>query len=239
MRIYIDVETIPSQIMGAREAARAGVKPPANYKKPETIAAWWAEEGEAAVERAYRAQALDASQGELVAISWATDDAEPQTSIRGPGEDERLVLVRFCAGIQTLVEDAAVPGPDGQSIWQPDPYFIGHHIGGFDLPFIWRRSIILGIRPPWKLPTPAAREGKDYGDTMRLWAGHRDTISLDRLCQALGIPSPKADGMDGGAVFDAWLAGDLDRIAEYNRGDVAAVRQVWQRLNWEVSHDAA
>jgi len=64
MRIYIDVETIPGQIMGAKEAARAGVKPPANYKKPETIAAWWAEEGEAAVERAYRAQALDAAQGE-------------------------------------------------------------------------------------------------------------------------------------------------------------------------------
>lgn len=148
MRIYIDAETIPSQIMGAREAARSGVKPPANYKKPETIAAWWEEEGQAAAERAYRAQALDAAQGELVAISWATDDTEPATAIRGPGEDERLVLARFFAGIQTLVEDAAVPGPDGQSIWQPDPYFIGHHIGGFDLPFIWRRSIILGIRPP-------------------------------------------------------------------------------------------
>jgi len=45
--------------------------------------------------------------------------------------------------------------------------------------------------------------------------------------------------MDGGQVFDAWLAGDLDRIAEYNRGDVAAVRQVWHRLNWEgVGHAA-
>lgn len=238
MRIYIDCETAPSQIMGAREAARAGVKPPANFKKPESIAAWWAEEGEAAVERAYRAQALDASQGELVAISWATDDTEPQTAIRGPGEDERLVLVRFFAAIQTLLEGAAVPGPDGQSIWQPDPYFIAHN-APFDLGFIWRRSIVLGIRPPWKLPSPAAREGRDYGDTMRLWAGHRDTISLDRLCQALGIPSPKADGMDGGAVLDGWMAGELDRIVRYNQADVLAVRAIWQRLNWEVASHAA
>ena len=238
MRIYFDIETVPSQIMGAREAARAGVKPPGSYKKPETIAAWWQDEGEAAVERAYRAQALDASVGEIASISWAADDGDVQTAIRAHGEDERIVLVRFFAGVQSLIDAASIPLANGQDPWQPDPYFIAHN-APFDLGFIWRRSAVLGIRPPWKMPTPAAREGKDYGCTMRLWAGPRDTISLDRLCTALGIQSPKSDDMDGGKVYDAWRAGELDRIAEYNRQDVLAVRAIWHRLNWEGGDHAA
>ncbi len=39
--------------------------------------------------------------------------------------------------------------------------------------------------------------------------------------------------MDGSQVFDAWLAGELDRIAKYNAADVIATRAIWHRLQWE------
>lgn len=234
MRIYFDVETIPSQIMGAREVARAEVKCPASYKKPESIAGWWASEGEAAIERAYRDQALDATQGELVAISWAEDGGEVQTLIRERGGDERELLSSFFAGIQGLLEANAVIGVDGRNTWNPEPYFIAHN-AAFDLGFVWRRAVILNVRPSFNLPAPGrAKEGKDYGDSMAAWAGFRGTVSLHRLCLALGIPSPKASGMDGGAVFDHWLSGQYEEIAAYNQADVLAVRSIWQRLNWEV-----
>jgi predicted PolB exonuclease-like 3'-5' exonuclease len=68
---------------------------------------------------------------------------------------------------------------------------------------------------------------------MMAWAGYKNTIGLDRLCRALGIPSPKADGMDGSQVFDLWQADNHDAIRIYNAADVAAVRACWWRLNFE------
>ena len=68
---------------------------------------------------------------------------------------------------------------------------------------------------------------------MAAWAGKRGTIGLDKLCKALSVPTPKGDGMDGSQVFDAWLAGELDRIAKYNAADVVATRAIWHRLQWE------
>jgi hypothetical protein len=72
MRLYFDIESIPSQAPDARDLVRATIKPPATYKKAETIAKWWEEDAPAAIEEAYRKQALDATSGELItAIAYA------------------------------------------------------------------------------------------------------------------------------------------------------------------------
>lgn len=231
MRIYIDVETIPSQAPDARDLVRATIKPPATHKKPETIAKWWAEDAPAAIEEGYRKQALDATSGELISIAWCSDTSEVKTVTRAPGEPEVELLDSFFSGVTKLLRDEAVTGADGLTCWPSDPHFIAHN-AAFDLGFLWRRAIILGIPAPFRLPSPIAREGRDFGCTMLTWAGHRGTVSLDRLCRALGIESPKGD-LDGSKVFDAWLAGEVDRIAHYNAADAAAVRSIWRRLNWE------
>lgn len=232
MRIYLDLETLPSLAPDARELARQAVKPPGNMKKAETIAAWWNEEGEAATEEAYRRQALDAASGELCAIGFASDDSDPVSLVRGIEEPECELIRRAFAGIQAVLDEGAIVAPNGHNFPDP-PFFIGHNAGGFDLPFLWRRCVVRGIRPPFRVPGPSAREGKDYGDTMSAWAGYRGTIGLDRLCRALGIPSPKAGGVDGSKVFDLWQAGELEAIARYNRQDVEAVRAIWWRLQFE------
>jgi hypothetical protein len=231
MRIYVDLETLPSLATDALELARAGVKPPGNYKKAETIAAWWESEGETAAMEAHRKQALDAASGELCAVGFASDDSEPVSLVRDRHEPEPDFLRRALAGVDALFDTFASVGPDGHN-WKADPYFICHN-APFDLGFLLRRCWVHGIRPPFKLPPPSAREGKDFGDTMTLWAGPRERISLDRLCRALNVPSPKADGMDGSRVFDLWLAGDSEAIGRYNCADVIATRACWRRLNWE------
>lgn len=233
MRIYLDLETIPSQAPDARDLVKAGIKPPATHKKPETIAAWWENEAPAAIEEAWRKQALDAAVGEIVSISWATDDDGPYTAIRGKHDNERAVLAQFYGQLQAALEAAAIRDHRGQAIYDDAPYFIAHN-AAFDLGFLWRRSIVLGIRAPFTIPSPIAKPGS-YGDTMTAWAGNRGTIGLDKLCTALGVPTPKGDGMDGSKVYDAWQAGELDRIAKYNRADVLATRECWRRLNWETA----
>jgi hypothetical protein len=58
-------------------------------------------------------------------------------------------------------------------------------------------------------------------------------ISLDKLCTALGVVSPKVNGVDGSMVYDLWAADEHDKLARYNAADVAAAREVYFRLNFQ------
>jgi len=229
-RIYIDIETIPSQQPGAREAAKAGVKPPGNYKKEETIVAWWSEQGESAAEEAYRKQALDAAEGEICSIAWAMDNEKPAVIVR-PKEQDEAAFLREAFDKMRVVFDTFERLNTRPEFYEPG-YCIGHNVE-FDLGFIRRRAWVHSIMLPGFFPRPTERLGRDYGCTMTMWAGDGQRISLDRLCKALGISSPKAEGVDGSQVFDLWQAGDYARIAEYNMRDVVATRSCWLRMAYE------
>jgi len=45
------------------------------------------------------------------------------------------------------------------------------------------------------------------------------------------LASPK-QGMDGSKVYPAFVAGQLDQIYQYCRGDVETVRRVYRRLKF-------
>ncbi len=231
--ITIDIETVPSQVPGARDHIRASIKPPGTLKKPESIAAWWKDDSEAAIETEYRKQSLDGGlAGEIISIAIVGNDLDDDTGwsyCREPWEDESLVLDLFADAVTDRLTREACNNAGGEYNWATDPWFIAHN-AAFDLPFIWHRCIVNGIRLPFKFPTPSARAGKDYGCTMLAWAGYGGRVSLDALCRALSLPSPKEGGIDGAGVYDAWLAGRHKDIAAYNLRDTLATRDVWQRL---------
>lgn len=233
MQITIDIETIPSQKPGARDHCRASIKPPGTLKKPESIAAWWATEADSAVEDTYRKQSLDGGlAGEIISIALvgnSLDDEPGWSYCRTQGETEADLLNLFAAAVVQRLDAAAAGMVDGFNFAQ-DPYFIAHN-AAFDLPYIWHRCVVNNIRLPFKFPRPSAREGKDFGCTMVQWAGYGGRVSLDALCRALDVPSPKDWGIDGAGVYDAWLNREYERIAAYNLRDALATRDVWHRLN--------
>ncbi len=229
MQIIFDIETIPSQQPDARELVRASLKPPGTLKKPESIAAWWANEADAAVEDAYRRQSLDGGlAGEVISIAACTPDGRQWVRCRTQEEKESELLLAFGAQVESWIDQDARAVAEGFNYAQ-DPFLIAHN-AAFDLGFLWRRCIVNGVRLPFKVPGPMARAGQHYGDTMSAWAGYGNRVSLDALCRALGVPSPKDNGMDGSQVFDAWLAGEHERIAQYNLADAVATLAVWERL---------
>lgn len=229
MQIIFDLETVPSQQADARELVRAGIKPPGTLKKPESIAAWWANEADAAVEDAYRRQSLDGGlAGEVISIAACTPDGRQWVRCRTQEEKESELLLAFGAQVESWIDQDARAVAEGFNYAQ-DPFLIAHN-AAFDLGFLWRRCIVNGVRLPFKVPGPMARAGQHYGDTMSAWAGYGNRVSLDALCRALGVPSPKDNGMDGSQVFDAWLAGEHERIAQYNLADAVATLAVWERL---------
>lgn len=240
--LYLDIETIPAQrpdvleeIRAAeqvkRDAAIAAVKAPANYG-PEAAAKWMAEKGcaqleaiaagfDAEVEAAYRKTGLDGSFGQICVVGLALDDGEPVTIA---GMDETLILREFALhlGIIRVGE------------WHTTT-IVGHNVANFDLRFLAQRSIVRGIRPHMIIARAAQAkpwEQEKVYDTMIQWAGVGTKISLDRLCKALGIPSPKGE-CDGTKVWDFVKAGRLAEVEAYCRGDVEAVRAIHRRMTFQ------
>lgn len=109
---------------------------------------------------------------------------------------------------------------------------IGHNALDFDLPFLYKRSRINRIHPSVLLSFARYRSAPIY-DTMREWAhwNPRDAyVSLSELAEILKVGITKTEGMEGGRIYDQFLAGDHDLIAEYCMRDVQMVRAVFYRM---------
>ncbi len=230
--LYVDIETIPATDCETLHRIRAEAhlelmeksqRIATEFKKAETIESKLKELRESAgsrLEEKIRATALDGGAGEVVAIGFAFDDAPVEVLTRRPEEPEAGLLKAFFE---------RMPPPT-----QAAPVITGHNVE-FDLRFLYQRTVVLGVTPPFQLAPEKVRSFC----TMQAWAGRfcRDKWpSLDELCLALSIPSPKADGVDGGKVFDLVKAGDFEKLRAYCAADVESVRLIHRRLtfgaNW-------
>jgi len=110
-------------------------------------------------------------------------------------------------------------------------YISGHNVLNFDIPYLARRMVLLGIQPTSKLDVFGK---KPWGcpkviDTMVLWGGTSQSYktSLSLLSLSLGFKSPKEDinGADVGRVY--WEeANGLSRIVEYCERDTNVTAEI-------------
>lgn len=215
--ITLDIETLPTDRVDVIDMLAASIKPPATYKKPDSIAAWMEENKASELDTLIRKTALDGAFGRVCCVGFAVDDEAADTFHDG---DEIDIL----CGLLTFLNAQA-----------GDKYttlFIGHNVAGFDIRFLVQRYIVNRLPIPHLLKHAANAkpwEGEKVFDTMVQWAGVGGRISLDKLCMALGIPTPKG-GITGATVYDEWLAGNIEGIAEYCKRDVEATREVSKRM---------
>lgn len=212
--VYFDLETIPCQNPEYLDAIRATVTPPGNIKKPESIAAWLDDNRDSVAVELLAKTSFDGGRGHVCTIAWAKNDSPIAVRHAKTVADERAVISEFFADL--------------------DPYhsetLVGHNITGFDLGFLRKRAIVLGLKMPAKGSFP--RDPKPWDrtvlDTMTAWAGGTGRISMSELCDILGIAGK--DGFDGSMVAAAWANGEHDKIAEYCRDDVSRTREIHQRF---------
>jgi len=215
MNLFLDLETIPTTDPDVIARIAANIKPPATMKKQEIIDKWVAEEKQAAIDEAVAKTAFDGTYGKICAVAYAFDDGPVVGACH---TDEPILLANFFDGVRRASKTGR------------DITVVGHNVTGFDLKFLWKRAVILGIRPA-SLPFKAKPwDTAAVFDTMTQWdADQSKRISLDALCRVLGVPSPKGE-LDGSMVAGAFAAGRYSDIAEYNAGDVRAVREVYKRM---------
>ena len=101
---------------------------------------------------------------------------------------------------------------------------------GFDVPFLVARSLVHGIPVRVDLLGRKAQRHLDLLPVVGRAGAFRASgpASLDVVCWALGIESPKGD-MDGSMVAPTYARGDIERIADYNVGDVEATARIYRR----------
>jgi hypothetical protein len=238
MRIFIDIETCPTTDPAVIADIRAGINPPANYSKPDSIAQWRETKGEQAALEAIGKTALSPEDGSIIAIGVGLDDdQDPVVFVRDPStETDAYVILDALTYVNDAIQEATTYSSTdpGKPVFTPTPYWCGHNITGFDLPFIWKRLVINEINPDFPLPCPdEIRHGKTCFDIMQAWAGYRGMIGLSRLCRVLGLPDPKQNeqGITGANVWEFWRRGDMEVVKSYCAADVIAARQVFHRID--------
>lgn len=213
--LYLDIETIPTANAETIAAIAETITPPKTMSKPETIALWERETKPGLVADAVSKTSFNGAHGQICCIGWAWGDGPVKSEIDTIAGSE-LVTLRDAF--------AQIANEAGMGF----PIIIGHYVANFDIRFIWQRAMVLGVPMPHWFPKDPKPWGREVFDTMAAWCGAKDSISLDNLCKALGIPGK--NGIDGSMVAGMWARGEYDAIAEYCRDDVERVRNVHRKM---------
>lgn len=227
MKLFLDIETLPTNDQAIIDEMAKTITAPANYSKPESIQKWMDENFASALKDKVARTSFDGLFGRVCVICASFEDGQVEAFANN---NEAQLLTEFysyvadCTGIEhhrgTAFQDLTV---------------VGHNVASFDLPFLKHRSIINGICPP--APLLKAMNAKAWdsviADTMLMWSSDRERrASMDKLCKAFGIPS-KGD-FDGSMVADTW-PNDPQKVIDYCKADVERTRQIYKRLTFQTT----
>lgn len=235
VNFYFDIETIPCRNADEVAAMRAAaderlatevkaVRAPSNYKDAAKIEEYvmaaqskLIADHDAACEVEWLKTSFDGGTGQICVIGWALDDGTP-ASIHCDGfsrDAEAHMLRGFFRHVEQLARERVT--------------WIGHNHVGFDLPFIWKRAMVLGVKPPFNFPRNPKPWAENVFDTMVQWdSQQRAGGSMDRLCRLLGIPG-KGD-ISGADVWPMVQSGRIEEVGKYCREDVERTRALHRRM---------
>lgn len=202
-KIVLDIETCASPDAAA---FLDPVKAPANYKDPEKIKTYCAEEFDKRVATA----ALEADLCEVVAIGFLFEHDPQGRALTRVSENEASLLDELWHAV------------DRRSI-------IGFNCLGFDLPVLIRRSQLLGVSYPdlnldrYRTPHVDLLERLTFN-------GKLTYRSLAFYCRRFGIPCE--DTVKGADIAQLVAAGDWGAVASHCRADVEKTAALARRLGW-------
>jgi DNA polymerase elongation subunit (family B) len=228
VNFVLDIETIPRDLRtetrkiqeyvwerALRREADAGEP----LRLDDYLAAPDAPEFGAPRERIQRYMALRPEFGHVVCIGMGHD-------ARGRGELETKALTAREVGDERRILEAFWDVVKARRDW----CFITYNGLAFDVPFLLRRSVYLGVAPTTGLPLrPFALDS--HFDVMRVLSNweRTDSVRLEIVAELLGLSKSPA-GMDGSQVLGLWRAGRVEEIEAYCLGDVRLVYDVFLRI---------
>lgn len=112
--------------------------------------------------------------------------------------------------------------------------FVTFNGRAFDIPFLYIRSIALGVKPTVEIARSryvtrqTAPYHVDIFDEFSFHGAVHKKPSLSSLCDAFGVQNPKLF-MSGEDITEFFLAKKIDEIAKYNGQDVKAITVLYEK----------
>lgn len=205
IKLFFDIETIPAH-EDKKEEVLAYLKSRKSYSK---------NGNSLSDDDLHHGTGLDGTFGRICCIGYIKEDGKiTRDVIKG---EEKEILKKFWE----IARDVDL--------------FVGHNIWAFDLPFIYKRSIILGVKPRFNISFARYRNEPIF-DTMIVWdlwnMDRYRQVSMEVLAKALDLPSSK-DEMNGSMVWSYYKQGKLDEICKYCMKDVELVRKIYYKMTFE------
>ncbi len=205
VKLLFDIETIPST-EEQKEICIEILKKRSGKKN-----------GKTSYSDIYKGTSLEGTFGRVCCIGFIKEGTNGRNQRDVLAGDEKEILTKFWQVAQGVDQ------------------FIGHNIWSFDLPFIYKRSIINGVKPRRDISFARYRNVPIY-DTMvewDLWGNMgKPGQKLDTLAKVLGLPTSK-DDMDGSMVWQYFQEGRMDDICKYCMKDVELTRKVYYKMMFE------
>ena len=155
----------------------------------------------------------------VASFSFITPDNEVHTTTFADDDEKKLLQ-----DVKKLLD----------KVLKLDFHLCGHNIKGFDMPMLSKRFIVNGIKPPKILPSLGTKPWDLKAvDTKELWqfGSFNSPASLDLMCVALGVESPKTGEVSGNMVHETyWDLNGLQPIAEYCERDVKVLVEVINKI---------
>jgi|TARA_R110000868_G_scaffold388648_1_gene657657 hypothetical protein len=155
----------------------------------------------------------------VASFSFITPKGEVHTTTFAEDDEKKLLM-----GVKDLLD----------RVLKLDFHLCGHNIKGFDMPMLSKRFVCNGIKPPSILPKLGTKPWELKAvDTKELWqfGSFNSPASLDLMCVAMDVSSPKTGEVSGNMVHDTyWNLNGLTPIAEYCERDVQVLIDVMNKI---------
>ena len=173
----LDIETIPNMDITdllPEPSIDSRLKDPAKIAEAEANAK----------QKQIDSMALDPLTGRVLCFALANDDAQYERIIEEPTDAAETVLLQDVFS----------------TLGNPECRLATWNGIGFDLPYIYKRAVVLGIdpanfgAPPLTTWTARYKTDRHY-DLMQIWGGWRDFVKLDTVA-SLMMGERKTEGID-------------------------------------------
>lgn len=237
--VYFDLETVPPELNDKELSDfKSNLSPPGNIKKEETRLRWIEENWE----EKYRKMSLDTSLARIITFGYNFNKKEDGTEVLVSDglkdSDQQDIIEAFYNELKK--EALNISKSEGIELTEDDleddafmSYlnitWIGMNVKKFDLDLIWKRCIRYKMKSLAKL-IPRERFSRNVIDLQDIFlGGQQGYISQKAICDAIGIEG-KPGEIDGSQVYDYYLAGKINEIAEYNKYDVDKIIEIRERF---------
>jgi predicted PolB exonuclease-like 3'-5' exonuclease len=211
-KIIIDIETIPNQNLSADmlpsfdvDSVKCG-----NIKDPDKIAEKIEQAKKEFETGLTKKLSVESNYCQIISLGYIiiSDDEIVGNGVLFDESNDKSIIERF------------------NNIYNGET-IIGWNSKSFDIPIIWKRSILNGIKPVFNARQLCNPYRDDSIDLMHIW-NNGGMGKMSECAKLLGIECKT--GLDGSMIYQAWKEKRYQEIKDYNLEDCETTLAIYKKL---------